>query len=513
MNVGSLLSCLDENTVAALLDGLLTPEARWDVDAHVDSCVDCRLLLSNIAPLLQPASVRARPTPSHFTISRTIEHDRINWNASMRVGRLLRDKWRLDKLLGVGGTAAVYEAAHKNHGGRVAIKVIHAGLELDPGERRRFLREGYAANAVGHPGIVRVIDDDVDEDGSLFLVSELVVGETLHARLGRLGPLPVHEVLAFADAVLDVLVAAHERGIIHRDIKPENILVTTTGETKLLDFGMALVREATYDATVTTSRGLALGTPAFMPPEQALGLTDEIGPTTDIWSVGATMFTLMSGRLVHDANTVTEAIRRAVKLPAPALGSVLPNVPEEVCRLVDRALAFAKEDRWTAAYEMQAATREALAIVRPRPPEVGSPDSATIALREAPTLVHRADPHELPAKRRLSLVWVSLALVGIAVPALWWTMRERPPRVNTPPLAAPAMSAIVVPEPPPSIELPSTTPSTPSLLTSVEPPIPSLGGERAVKASPRPTVKPHPSTAPATAPPTVGSSWLDRRTR
>jgi eukaryotic-like serine/threonine-protein kinase len=395
------MSCLDENTVAAFVEGLLSKEALAAVDAHVDGCDACRRLLANMAPFLGPAptSPRAPALPSQMTISETIEIDMFRWNATMRVGRLLRGKWRLEKLLGVGGTAAVYEASHKNHGGRVAIKIIHKNLALDAHGRRRFLREGYAANAVGHPGIVKVIDDDVGEDGAIFLVSELADGETLHTRLARSGTLPARDVLAITDDLLDILAAAHERGIVHRDIKPENILVTTGGAVRLLDFGIAHVREASHDVESTVTTGLALGTPAFMPPEQARGEREQIGPPSDLWSVGATMFTLMSGRLVHDAVTVTDALRSTMRSPALPLKSVLPEVSSSIAHLVDKALAFDPRDRWSSAREMQTALR-GLSEVRSSPPPS--------AQRSAP-----------PKRSRVPflVLSVALALSAIAAPA------------------------------------------------------------------------------------------------
>src|SRR5687768_6975555 len=119
--------------------------------------------------------------------------DELLAGARARVGRVLKDKWHLDKLLGLGGMAAVYEATHRNRS-RVAVKMLHPSLSLDREVRQRFLREGYVANSVEHDGVVRVLDDDVDEDGTAFLVLDLLEGETLDARWARAGGrLPVDE--------------------------------------------------------------------------------------------------------------------------------------------------------------------------------------------------------------------------------------------------------------------------------------------------------------------------------
>src|SRR5580658_1513651 len=194
--------------------------------------------------------------------------------AQARVGSTLREKWRLDVLLGVGGMAAVYAATHRN-GSRVAVKILHPGMSTNAFVRERFMWEGYAANAVGHEGAVKVIDDDEAEDGSLFLVTELLDGETLEERRVRMGGrLVQQEVLLVADHVLDVRVAAHAKGIVHRDLKPENVFLTRTGQIKVLDFGLARLRQLSTSTNLTEAGGM-VGTPAYMAPEHARGLSEE----------------------------------------------------------------------------------------------------------------------------------------------------------------------------------------------------------------------------------------------
>jgi len=278
--------------------------------------------------------------------------------AAARVGTLVKSKWTLDKLIGVGGMAAVYAATHRN-GKRVAVKMLHPEISMDANVRQRFTREGYVANSVGHPGAVTVDDDDVAEDGSAFLVMELLEGETLDARLQRKGgKLPPGDVLSLMDQVLATLAAAHANGIVHRDLKPENIFLTRDGATKVLDFGIARVREMSGSSTATQT-GTMMGTPAFMPPEQARSRWNEVDARTDIWAIGATMFTLLTGRHVHEAETATEALAMAVMVPPRSLASVDPLLPQAVIQLVDRALAQDKAERWQDAASMQEAVREA----------------------------------------------------------------------------------------------------------------------------------------------------------
>ncbi|MGH7298750.1 MAG: serine/threonine-protein kinase, partial [Polyangiaceae bacterium] len=278
--------------------------------------------------------------------------------AKARVGQVLKEKWRLDVLLGVGGMAAVYAVTHRN-GSRAAVKVLHAELSTHHEVRTRFLREGYVANAVGHEGAVRITDDDIAEDGSAFLVMELLDGETLEDRRVRCGgQLGEDEVLWLADQLLDVLAVAHANGVIHRDLKPENVFVTRLGQVKVLDFGIARLREVTSKSTATVS-GATMGTPAFMSPEQARALWDEVDARSDLWAVGATMFNLLTGQLVHDGRTTNEQLLSAMTKEAPPLASVLPSATPAVCQLVDRALSFEKDRRWRDAGRMQDAGRTA----------------------------------------------------------------------------------------------------------------------------------------------------------
>jgi len=274
-----------------------------------------------------------------------------------RVGTMLRQRYTLDGLLDVGGMAAVYTGTHRN-GRRVAVKILHTSLASNGDICQRFLREGYVANAVEHHGAVAVLDDDRAEDGAPFLVMELLKGVTLHDRLEDVGALPAEEALYVVDQVLDVLVAAHEKGIVHRDIKPANVFLTRDGPIKVLDFGLARMRREAF-AVDPTRDGLVLGTPSFIAPEQARGQNDQVDWRTDLWSVGAIAFTALAGRYVHDESTSVKRLVAAATKPAPSLASVMPELAKSVVEVVDTALAFEKEQRFQTARLMQRATRAA----------------------------------------------------------------------------------------------------------------------------------------------------------
>ena len=273
-------------------------------------------------------------------------------SARDRIGRTLCGKYFLDEVLGVGGTAVVFRATHRN-GNRVAVKLLHDHLCKSRDVTRRFMREAYLANLLEHPGTVRVLDDDTDENGVAFLVLELLEGETLEERRVRLGGrLAVDEVLGYMDRLLEVLELAHEKNIVHRDIKPSNLFLTKDGVLKVLDFGIARMLDE-HGAATATKTGQMIGTPAFMPPEQALSKPKEIDKQTDIWAVGATMFTLLSGELVHIAESSSEHLVKAATLHARSVARVLPGVPSNVETLVGRALRFEKKDRWASATDMR----------------------------------------------------------------------------------------------------------------------------------------------------------------
>ncbi len=322
--------------------------------------------------------------------------------AELRLGRTIREKYRLERVLGVGGMATVYLANHRN-GSRAAIKILHPELAVHDIHRERFVREAYVANSIDHAGAVRVVDDDVAEDNCPFLVMELLEGETLESRRRRLGRLDMREVLGLAHAFCDTLAAAHAAGVVHRDIKPENLFLTKAGTLKILDFGIARVRhEGNFTGTRT---GVMLGTPAFMPPEQALGRRAEIDARTDVWAAGATMFTLLSGRFVHEAQTPEEMMVYSATKNARSLREVFPEIPLPICEVVDKALAFKREDRFESALAMRDAILQAHqevfgeamdAIPIPSVPASVLPNSIRSSRNQAadmPTMPAGADAH------------------------------------------------------------------------------------------------------------------------
>jgi serine/threonine protein kinase len=265
-----------------------------------------------------------------------------------RVGQTLGGKWKLDRLIGEGGMAVVYAATHRN-GATAAIKILNPEYARRADIRTRFLREAYIANKAGK-GAVQVLDDDVSDDGSPYLVMELLRGEAVDLRAQRMGGrLVLRDVLWIAKQTLATLAEAHAVGIVHRDLKPENLFWTTGDKIKILDFGIARLRDA--KTTETTRTGMILGTLGFMSPEQAVGATADIDARTDIFSVVAIPFHLLTGREIHEGVTGNPLVVAATKA-APPIAGVDPSVPRDVARAVDRALAVKRENRYPSAREM-----------------------------------------------------------------------------------------------------------------------------------------------------------------
>jgi serine/threonine protein kinase len=426
-------------------------------------------------------------------------------SARDRLGQTLGGKYVLEDVLGVGGTAVVYRARRVVDGSIVALKMLHDYLGASEEVCRRFKREAYVANMIEHPGTVRVLDDGTTEDGVSFLVLEMLAGESVEERRLRFGgQLPLDEVFAIADQLLSVLEVAHAKSVVHRDIKPSNLFVTSDMTVKVLDFGIARVVDEGTSPT-STKTGQMVGTPAFMPPEQALSRPRDVDARTDLWAVGATMFTLLSGHHVHLAESSSEHLVKAATVPARSLAKALPGVPANVEAFVAKALAFAKDDRWPSAREM----REQLGRVRvdpgrrigtstfPPPPAFDSQPTFVTGERVIPPSEDRAsDPSNISvvgdAKKptRTSRAWIVGVVLGAALFAGtlgFFAARSTRPAVAASTAAAPvattatepAVVPVVAALPPAPATAPPAEPA-PSAATA-----PPLAAKKTTAAPPR----------------------------
>lgn len=293
----------------------------------------------------------------------------MNEPVGRRIGR-----FDLLEVLGSGAMGVVYRARDQRLGRYVAIKLLAEGLATDDEMVRRFGREARAASALNHPNIVTVYDAGF-EDGTGYIVTELLQGSTLRDRMGG-RPMASDHVLEIGRQIAAGLTAAHSAGLIHRDVKPENIFVTRDGTVKLLDFGVARVTRQpagpgvaeTQVGTIGTQTGVIVGTPSYMAPEQIRG--EGADARADLFAVGCVLYEMLTGagafRRAHAADTMAAILNDAVPPPAPALG-----IPARVERIARRCLNKSPEDRFQTASDLRFAL-EAAAEAAPQAPGVSS---------------------------------------------------------------------------------------------------------------------------------------------
>jgi len=323
--------------------------------------------------------------------------------------------------LGAGAMGQVF-LARSTAGRLVAVKTIRIELAEEPGFRARFAREVAAARRVSGVFTAAVIEADADADRP-WVATAYVPAPSLRMLVRKCGPLPVPAARWLAAGCAEALESIHGAGLVHRDLKPSNVLVSPDGP-RVIDFGVARAAERIQ---LTVTRG-ALGTPAYMAPEQARARWDEVDARTDLWAVGATMFKLLTGRVVHLAETLNEQLLAAMTQPAPPIGPLAPTVPIPVIEVVDKALAFNKEDRWKDARAMQRAIREAYRAIAGDSPAsvrlsfddegvVGSADTIAVASKVPTSLTAAHDSAIIrPKKRKRSRLGLllTLGLLGTA---------------------------------------------------------------------------------------------------
>jgi serine/threonine-protein kinase len=337
-----------------------------------------------------------------------------------RVRSALAPRYVVQRELGAGGMAVVYLAEDPRHERPVAVKVMRSELAAALGPER-FLREIRIAARLRHPHIVPLYDSG-EADGLLYYVMPYVQGESLRDRLRRERQLPVDEALGIAREVADALTHAHQHDLIHRDIKPENILLES-GHALVADFGIARAVGSAATTQVTTATGLAIGTPAYMSPEQALG-DSAVDARTDVYALGCVLYEMLAGEPPYTGPTAQAIMARQLADPVRSLRTVREAVPDQLERAVMRALARVPADRFRSA----AAFRDALAAG----PDAN--DRSTGAEAQAARRITRR-------RTRLALAAVAaVTLVGFAI-ALPRIARLRG---GSPPVASGAVPGVAV---------------------------------------------------------------------
>lgn len=269
--------------------------------------------------------------------------------------------YRIIQQLGQGGMATVHKAYHAALDRYVAIKALHPAFMEDPQFLKRFSREARVVANLDHPNIVPIYDY-AEHAGQPYLVMKFIEGETLKARLQR-DRLPAQESMTLIKPIGEALSYAHRRGILHRDIKPSNILISTEGVVYLADFGLARIAEM---GASTLSGDMLMGTPHYISPEQAKGVK-ELDQGTDIYSLGVVLYELLVGRVPFDSDTPFSIIHDHIYAELPLPKDINPEIPEEVQRVLLKALAKDPGDRFTQVSDMVVAMERAL---EGAPPEV-----------------------------------------------------------------------------------------------------------------------------------------------
>ncbi|WP_437599121.1 serine/threonine-protein kinase [Sorangium sp. So ce590] len=276
------------------------------------------------------------------------------------LGHVIGDKYGVTAIIGEGGMGAVYEAEHLQIGRLVAVKVMHPRETQKHEAISRLEHEARVAGRIGHPNICEVYDMGWLYDGSPYLVMERLHGETLAQRLERCRVVPPSELVDIMLQVLSALVTAHERGIVHRDLKPENIFLSERAGmlpvAKLLDFGISRASGMDGMAMDLTRTGMVMGTPYYMAPEQARG-DAELDHRLDLWAVGVILYEALTGQRPFVARNYNALLVQILTLWHRPVTALDPTTPPGLSRLVDRALAKEREERFQSAREFQMALR------------------------------------------------------------------------------------------------------------------------------------------------------------
>jgi serine/threonine protein kinase len=494
------------------------------------------------------------------------------------IGRTIASKFVVEAFIGGGAMGAVYKAKQLSLDRAVAIKVLHGDLVSDGTFIARFQREAKAASRLDHPNSMRVLDYGRDSDGLCYIAMELLDGASLFQVLrDAKGPLPIERTVDLTRQILAPLAVAHDMGIVHRDLKPENIIVVTTkgddGEiaetVKVCDFGMAKILEtkSAFDSTMEklTSRGVVVGTPEYMSPEQGKG--EELDARSDLYAVGVILYQFLTGKLPFSADTpIATLLKHMVEEPRPP-SEIEPDVHPGLEAICLRALKKAPADRFASAREMRSALRAALEEGAPgiRPSDAEVPvrapgedrhETATPTLAsagsaddEAPSPFEPADPdggdayapsasvrmppatmgprrgralmslEAMPEPRRSSVAMVvvlGLALLAGGGAFLRFRARQAVASASHEVTAAPP-EPTPPPSPPPAPAEPASEPraqpataplaSTPTSTTPAAPPGPSASVARPAVSAPHTlgskatTAADHPVVAPGQSPP------------
>ncbi len=411
------------------------------------------------------------------------------------IGRTIAGKYEIESLVGQGAMGAVYKARQVTLGTTLAIKVLHRQLAGEPMFAARFLREAQAASRVDHPSSMRVVDFGEEHDGLLYIAMEYVDGKTLAQIIDEDGPLPVTRIVDIACQALAALAVAHDIGVIHRDLKPENIMVIegqddegrTHDIVKVCDFGVAKLLQGGARAPSVTAKGLVVGTPEYMSPEQARG--DTLDARSDLYAMGVLLFHLMTGKVPFDSSTAFGTAFMHVNDEPTRPRLLNPRVDSRLEKICLKAMRKRPEDRYASARELRTELRALLGHE--------DEESASLSRPTGPAMTGGLLQQMQGRPRRTGLFVagaVGVAACALATGLVYPRLAENPePRelvqsatiasavlpVQKAPLAAPAVAVAVAEE----------SPSTAASTSTVPPDAPARTPSSRAHVAPKPTLR------------------------
>jgi serine/threonine-protein kinase len=343
--------------------------------------------------------------------------------------------YRAISVLGEGGMGVVYLAEHPEIGRKVAVKVLHPDFARDKQVLGRFLNEARAANAIRHPNIIEILDSGVLADQTPYLVMELLEGESLAARIKRVGRMPIADVCDFAYQTASALSAAHAKGIVHRDLKPDNLFIVPDPHEdgrermKVLDFGIAKLQQHSPGDSVKTRTGTLMGTPIYMSPEQCRGVRT-VDHRTDVYSLGVILYEMVVGHPPFVSEGFGDLVNMHMNVPPTPPRRLRPDLPIGLESLILTMLAKSPEDRYESMTALQAALRaagEGLFTVRGSSPDLNAtarrtqqaPVGAPFTTK-ATTLTDGGVGEQVPYGRpKRGIVLIALGVAALAGAALF----------------------------------------------------------------------------------------------
>ena len=445
-------TCPDDESIAAFVAGEQGSAERSELEAHFAECNQCRRVVSALAPdvVADEAVDALDPTVASGVSGRESQ--------GLRSGQVIDGRYAVETLLGAGGMGVLARARHRVLGTSVVIKLLRAP-EVDEETLHRFLREARAGAALDSAFVARVLDAGIMENGRPYLVLEHLEGSDFAELLSKSGPLSVPDAVRYALQAAEALSVAHSRGIVHRDIKPANLFLadSTDGSRmlKVLDFGIAKAAEDSGFAETSgdlTGTAAVMGSPRYMSPEQ-LEHSAGVDARTDIWSLGAVLYELLSGEPAFDGpNVAGLAAAILTRQPRP-LRELRDDIPPKLAAVVARCLAKKRDERFASMAELA----DALA---PHSPEDALPLVARIR-----RISEKSHSSMIPASReptpgrRLDLRWLALAGAGAAVVLVFVSLRRPPPSLLHRGLVDSRLSLPLAPAPAASEAIEATTAS------------------------------------------------------